>query len=199
VDEKQVSNEPSRAEVERSQKSLTEFEQRDAISPDEEWSLRLCNALLKAWDKLDEAAFSAGRAWERARIEEDSRAAFEQDNNKLQVENYKLEVELKELGERYTRIFNLHSDFEETIKEVRATLALHNEKDRYKRALQELKAIGRDWCICSDGRGVASAMISMALDLEEPLQVMRKGKWVAADSCEPLIVKDLVIDGGEDA
>jgi hypothetical protein len=59
-----------------------------------------------------------------------------------------------------------------------------DEKQRYKRALQELRLLAHNWSIFSDSRGVASALIENALNLGEPLQVMRKGKWVDADSCE---------------
>lgn len=106
----------NRPEVERSLKSLTEAYYKEALSPDEEYSLQLCKTLVEAW----------------------------------------------------------------------------NERDRYKRALQELKVLGQRWPIFSDSRGVAIALIETSLHLEIPLKVMRAGKWVDASSCEPIIIDDQI-------
>ena len=59
-----------------------------------------------------------------------------------------------------------------------------DERERYKRALQELQLLADDWTVCSDTRGVAHSLIENALNLEEPLKVMRNGKWIDAASSE---------------
>jgi len=59
-----------------------------------------------------------------------------------------------------------------------------DERERYKRALQELLLLAHGWSIFSDSRGAAHSLIENALNLEGPLKVMRKGKWIDATSCE---------------
>ena len=60
------------------------------------------------------------------------------------------------------------------------------ERDRYLRAMKELKGISNGWEICSDPRSIAYSMIRNALDLAEPLYVMRNGKWLPADKVAEL-------------